>query len=824
MFLYPALTIGFLFVAVPLLVHLINMLRHRKQAWAAMDFLLASYRKQKKWIRLRQLLLLLSRLAVAALLIAMLCGWTGGKGTFGVLGGTTTHHVVVLDDSYSMADSSIGSGTPLVSADNGASAYQRSLGALQDLTRRLASDDGVHQLTVIRASRAAMTTRGGRESADAAADLSVQTVTGDARLINRVMATEASPIRTDLVPALDQVTELINATPADAKYLYVASDFRQRDWGSAERLAQSMRKLDNDVSVRMIDCAAPPGPNLAITDVSPARDVWVAGVPVVIRVTVRNYSSAVAKNVTLSSRVIRYSQDVIAADPTRSFSGEVESLPTMVIEQLAAGEEATKSFQVFVTQTGTHAIEVSLPDDSLAIDNVRTCTLPLSDAEKVLVIDGDIDGRGAYHIASVLDPGSQVRIGAVPDVQPPSFLRSATAESLAAYRAIYLVDVPEIGENAADAISKYVRRGGGLAWFIGPQASSESYNRSLMAQDRHLLPAELMPAIPLPPPTDNQPDIGLGESASLLLAPLQSVGESAFSLVRLTQSWQLRKPALGEDPLPDQPRVRTVLTRRDGLPWVTQHDVGRGRVITVLSGLDGGWSNWPGDPTFVVFLLQSNALLWSGAAPPTQRMVDDPIDQIRSSRDYAAKATYLPASLSPPRIPIEIAATPDDESNQTDDGPDNAMALGDDPRLHFVIAPNEMVIEGQGEVDEVLRPGISEWVFNRTDGRGEVLPVASVIQVGEGDLDRADKADITQQLLPTEVTFVSSSAWSEQNRTAGSSTLMLLLLGLLALFLAAEQALAYWASYHAKPTTQSASHRHRPTPPSNQPSAAGGQA
>ncbi len=52
MFLYPALTIGFLFVAMPLLVHLINMLRHRRQRWAAMDFLLASYRKQKKWIRL----------------------------------------------------------------------------------------------------------------------------------------------------------------------------------------------------------------------------------------------------------------------------------------------------------------------------------------------------------------------------------------------------------------------------------------------------------------------------------------------------------------------------------------------------------------------------------------------------------------------------------------------------------------------------------------------------------------------------------------------------------------------------------------------------
>ena len=106
MFLYPALIAGFAFVAVPLLVHLINMLRHRRQQWAAMDFLLSSFRKQKKWLRLRQLLLLLARIAVAATLVAMLCGWTGGRQILGALGGQTTHHVVILDDSYSMGDES----------------------------------------------------------------------------------------------------------------------------------------------------------------------------------------------------------------------------------------------------------------------------------------------------------------------------------------------------------------------------------------------------------------------------------------------------------------------------------------------------------------------------------------------------------------------------------------------------------------------------------------------------------------------------------------------------------------------------------------------
>ncbi len=99
MFLYPALAAGFAFVAVPLLVHLINMLRHRRQRWAAMDFLLASYRKQKNWILLKQLLLLLSRLAIAATLVAMLAGWIAGGKLLELAGSRTTHHVVILDDS-----------------------------------------------------------------------------------------------------------------------------------------------------------------------------------------------------------------------------------------------------------------------------------------------------------------------------------------------------------------------------------------------------------------------------------------------------------------------------------------------------------------------------------------------------------------------------------------------------------------------------------------------------------------------------------------------------------------------------------------------------
>ena len=758
------------------------MLRHRRQRWAAMDFLLASYRKQKKWIRLRQLLLLLSRIAVAAVLIALLCGWTGGNQMLGVFGGSTTHHVVIVDDSYSMGDTS-----------GGVTAYSRALQSLQNLTRRLANDEGNHQLTVMRTSRAMLTTSGGNDSGDTAADLSAQTITADARLINRVMATVPSSIQTDLSTSVDLAAELIRSTPADAKVLYVASDFRLRDWATPQRIAESLRNVtSDDVSIRFIDCATTEIQNLAVTDLSLVQDVWVAGVPVVVNATIRNYGPRDVSNINLEARVIEYSDELTIADPTLSISGKVDPLPTMVIESLAAGAEVTKTFQVYIATEGTHAVEVELPDDSLSIDNRRVCTLPLTEAEKVLVIDGDVDARGAYHVASVLNPGSQVRIGAIPEIKPPSFLRSASLETLSAYRAVYLINLPEIGNNAAAALDEYVQRGGGLAWFLGDKVSASNYNATLLAEDRRLLPQSLAKIEDLESSsTAKSTDVVFGEDPELL-GPLLSAGDASLSLIGLARSWTLETNEATDDNDINQPRVHTVLERRDGVPLVLRHDVQRGRVITVLSGIDGNWTNWPGDPTFVVFLLQANADLWSGASPRTTRIVDEPIERTLPPEAFIPQATYLPAVDEPPRVPLELNAEQSESVEST---------------MQLLLDPKEMAIAGEANVNDMLRPGISEWVLTRSEGQAKVVPVASVIRIGEGDLKRADASAVQQELLPIEVRFLSSEAWSEENQVAGSSTLALYLLALLGLLLAAEQALAYWASYHPPAGTDAGTKR-----------------
>ena len=77
----------------------------QKVQWAAMDFLLQSYKKHRKWVWLKQFLLLLLRMMIVAVVVAMLAQWITRGEWLDILGGKVTHHYVLLDDSGSMGES-----------------------------------------------------------------------------------------------------------------------------------------------------------------------------------------------------------------------------------------------------------------------------------------------------------------------------------------------------------------------------------------------------------------------------------------------------------------------------------------------------------------------------------------------------------------------------------------------------------------------------------------------------------------------------------------------------------------------------------------------
>jgi hypothetical protein len=108
-FLQPFVLLGLPLVLVPVIIHLLNRLRHRPKAWAAMRFLLSATRSSTSHAKLRQFLILLCRVLAVAMLILFLArplagGWLGWA-----LSPAPDAIVVLLDRSASMETQTGGS-------------------------------------------------------------------------------------------------------------------------------------------------------------------------------------------------------------------------------------------------------------------------------------------------------------------------------------------------------------------------------------------------------------------------------------------------------------------------------------------------------------------------------------------------------------------------------------------------------------------------------------------------------------------------------------------------------------------------------------------
>ncbi len=340
-FVFQPLAWGFLLVLVPLLIHLINLVRHRRTAWAAMEFLLESYRKNRRWVWLKQALLIASRMLAMALLVAMLAQWISGSKWLAAFGRTTTHHYVILDDSASMSDSA-----------NGKSGYQTALGAIASIANAANQGSQQHLLSIFRASRGSLAanrseradgnntsgnnTSGNetdeRESepsvevrADAIADLLARTIPADpSGLLSKINSTSPTQLDCSFDATLAAVAPLLQSDPSDRAIVYIMSDFRTKDWNNATEIRQRLQSmLRESVEIQLIDCVENRHENLTLAAIEPRQEVLAAGVPTMINVTVKNHGAASARNVAVRIQAIDYSRKDGDPKPSEAYSGIV---------------------------------------------------------------------------------------------------------------------------------------------------------------------------------------------------------------------------------------------------------------------------------------------------------------------------------------------------------------------------------------------------------------------------------------------------------------------------------------------------------------------
>lgn len=576
-FLTPILLFGAAAFSIPLVIHLLNRRRFTDMEWGAVHLLETSIRQNRRRLRLLELLLLLTRVAIPILLALCLAGpILRGLENFM---GKETSTMVLLDDSFSMT-----------ATDPRGIPFNRSrdeVGALlQSLPR------GSEAQVVLMGSAAPLV--------DAPTSL-VENLSQELRGREAV----AGPIDTTASIRLagSQFREMARA----AGEVIVFSDFRSADWGAAGaagRLEAIGALRDESTIAPEITLFPQQGgaENLSVHAVHVSALIVGRGQRISIRANIKNHGRASYPEVPVAFEV-----------------GETTVATSRV--SLAPGEEAQVRFTHIFEEPGDQRITIRAQGDALEADNAFHAVIPVWEEVPVLLVDGAPSNRPLEGETDFLELALQPfnaagRIGLAdlirPEVTTPNRVRSDVLE-----RARVVIAANCRNSSGMNDLMNFVRDGGGLIFFPGDQVDVKWWNREAHGSRSLLLPC------PVGDLRGARSAGGgpLAKSARILNQRLTHPALDFFNDpangrladVEFSLWHHLEIPEAKGD---SADAAATVLLRLDnGDPLAVEHAFGKGRVIQFAVPADADWSNLPTQPVYVPLMQRLVTYLSTAGAP-----------------------------------------------------------------------------------------------------------------------------------------------------------------------------------------------------------------
>lgn len=761
-FAFPSLLWFLPLVGLPVLIHLINLLRHRRVRWAAMEFLLQSQKRNRTWIMLKQFLLLLLRMIAVAAVILMIAQPRARNSLAALLGGTKSHHIVILDDSYSMSDHW---------ADT--SAFKLGVGAVERLGAQLARQSGQQEFTLLTFSQAARRGDGlqtvfSREPIDA---------NFKDRLSEKLLALDASESAAGPAEALAAVEQLVHSTGDMTTTVYLVSDFRAKDWASPAGLRKAMLDLNaSGAQLQLIDCVADEHPNLAIASLAPSLGIRAAAVPLKMEVAVTNYSPTVVRDV-----AVQLAEDGNAR-------------PAVSIASIGAGQTATANFEVRYRDAGQHTIKAWLTADAVAADNSRYSVLDFPQNVPVLVIDGDPRAMAkhgdAYFVSLPFESSQIAPTGIKPQIEQPGFLHDHPLEP---FHVIYLLNIDRLDQAEIDAVEDYLRHGGGVVFFLGDRTRTDFMNSRLYRDGQGMFPVPLVgPTELLVDRTEPVADLTVDVPTHPVFWLWARKASVDIDRMYVDRYFAVRK---GWTPT-EGSTARVVVRLRNGAPLVVERKFGDGRVMAFLTTAAPTWNNLANTPRHIAAMLQLTAYISAARQTDPGRQVGSPlsIDVDRSKFQSSVKFTtprvgaagIFPVEALPPKKGAGAAgpaagATPAAAADATAGGAAAKNAIW------RATLPIDTGLSGfyEAQLNYILPAGATE-----------VHRFAYNVDPEEGNLKIVTGAELESRLAGVKYHFhpVADAFFDiDDAEQAGMSRAILYLLVAL---LVGEQLLAYAISYH----------------------------
>ncbi len=539
-FLAPAILLGLLAAALPWLIHLIGKRRATPVRFAAMQLLLRAERRIAARRRLREILLLIARTAIAAalpLIFARPFSERVSDLPEESLGEQSA--VIVLDDSASMSRR-VGGDTLADRARERTRTLLRQLPPASDLallTTSIGSEPRVGELSLERM-----------------------------RLQEALEGTPVTARAADFPQAIRRATTILAASQRRERRIFIVTDLQAAGWGDA-----ALPRTEGDPEIVLLDVTdGTTGNNRAVLSVTahPAPDLGTGTVAVNAEIANFGATAIPALGVTLK---------IDGAVVSKSFV------------ELAAGGRQKKTFFHTLTGGGGHDVEVTLDPDEFPIDDRRLTRLSLSEALRVLIINGDARSVGRDDEAFFLE--TALRTGDRGTMVTNTLPEDVAGDRLGAFNVVFVANVASPRPELAAALQSFVEAGGGLFLSVGDKVDSIAWNERLGG----LLPqplALMRTAAALPGQTagetiDDRPAARLAplDRRHPLLVNFPARGEGLAS-ARFFKFLLL-------EPVPDTAGATVILRYESGAPALVERTVGKGRVMILGTTIDRDWTDLP---------------------------------------------------------------------------------------------------------------------------------------------------------------------------------------------------------------------------------------
>jgi hypothetical protein len=571
-------------VAIPIVIHLLSRRRFEVIDWGAMQFLQVSETTRRR-LFLEELLLLLLRMGLIAILVLALASPFVDSSALARVGGRANRDVVLIfDGSYSMGH--------LENGDR--SAHDAAREWAKNFLDKLIAGDAV---AVLQAKQQVVPVL-----AEPSRDLD--------RVRDRIANLPAPRGGCDWPLALQEAHKILGKSQRRDREIILLTDNQRFGWADDntllrwELLAGQLKKEEAPPRTWVVNLApdrTDKTPNWTLAPLRASRAVAAVGQ----KLTFRTALEIRGQDEYRQPYRVRLEVD----------GKQVTDLATPTTAKLEKGQ-VPLSFAHRFTTAGSHLVSLTVePDppegrrppgyqvkDRLPGDNRQDLAVEVLPALPVLLVDGDarpeVKRRGTDFLRDALAPSRDpapacvVRVVSVEQFEPALLAQDVGTDKGSKPRVLVLANVPRLSAPQQEAVAQFLGNGGGVLVTLGDRAEPAYYNEQLYRGGEGWLPARL--------------DEAQGDESTLANAPAPL--PSTFFHPALDLFRDVPIGGLGDARFPRWWKVTTagkqspstpvaLMTNND--PFLVERAYRAGRVLLCVVPLDNGWrTNLPDLPAF----------------------------------------------------------------------------------------------------------------------------------------------------------------------------------------------------------------------------------